>query len=92
MIGCGFVGSASVFALMQSGLFTEIVLIDADKNKAEGEAMDISHGIPFASPMKIYAGDDDDVADDLDFIIEDLSANTYLQKKFHRLEVSRRML
>ena len=56
MIGCGFVGSASVFALMQSGLFTEIILIDADKNKAEGEAMDISHGIPFASPMKIYAG------------------------------------
>ena len=63
MIGCGFVGSASVFALMQSGLFTEITLIDADKNKAEGEAMDISHGIPFASPMKIYAGDYDDVAD-----------------------------
>ena len=63
MISCGFVGSASVFALMQSGLFTELVLIDADKNKAEGETMDISHGIPFASPMKIYAGDYDDVAD-----------------------------
>ena len=63
MIGCGFVGSASVFALMQSGLFTEIVLIDADKNKAEGEAMDISHGIPFARQMKIYAGDYDDVSD-----------------------------
>lgn len=63
MVGCGFVGSASVFALMQSGLFSEIVLIDADKNKAEGEAMDISHGIPFASPMKIYAGDYDDVTD-----------------------------
>ena len=63
MIGCGFVGSASVFALMQSGLFTEIALIDADRNKAEGEAMDISHGIPFASPMRIYAGEYDDVAD-----------------------------
>ena len=63
MIGCGFVGSASVFALMQSGLFSEIVLIDADKDKAEGEAMDISHGIPFARPMKIYAGGYDDVAD-----------------------------
>ena len=63
MVGCGFVGSASVFSLMQSGLFTEIVLIDADKNKAEGEAMDISHGIPFTSPMKIYAGDYDDVKD-----------------------------
>ena len=63
IIGCGFVGSASVFALMQSGLFTEIALIDADEKKAEGEAMDISHGIPFASPMKIYAGTYDDVAD-----------------------------
>lgn len=63
MVGCGFVGSASVFALMQSGLFSEIVLIDADKDKAEGEVMDISHGVPFARPMKIYAGDYDDAAD-----------------------------
>jgi len=63
MIGCGFVGSASVFALMQSGLFSEIVMIDADRNRAEGEATDISHGIPFAKPMKIYAGDYDDITD-----------------------------
>lgn len=63
MIGCGFVGSASVFALMQSGLFTELVLIDADKNKAEGEAMDISHGLPFAHAMDIYAGTYADIAD-----------------------------
>lgn len=49
MIGCGFVGSASVFALMQSGLFSEIAMIDADMDKAEGEAMDISHGIPLKS-------------------------------------------
>ena len=38
MIGCGFVGSASVFSLMQSGLFSEIAMIDADVAKAEGEA------------------------------------------------------
>lgn len=63
MIGCGFVGSASVFALMQSGLFSEIVLIDSDRQKAEGEALDISHGIPFAKPMQIYAGDYDDIKD-----------------------------
>lgn len=63
MVGCGFVGSASVFALMQSGLFSEIVLIDANNEKAEGEAMDISHGIPFAMQMRIYAGDYDDVRD-----------------------------
>ena len=63
MIGCGFVGASSAFARMQSGIFSEMVMIDADHAKAEGEAMDISHGIPFASPMKIYAGDYDDVAD-----------------------------
>lgn len=63
MIGCGFVGAAAAFSLMQSGLFSEMVLIDADKDRAEGEAMDISHGLPFARPMKIYAGDYDDIVD-----------------------------
>ena len=63
MIGCGFVGSASAFSLMQSGMFSEIAMIDADQDKAEGEAMDISHGIPFAKQMKVYAGDYEDVKD-----------------------------
>ena len=63
IIGCGFVGAASAFSLMQSGLFSEMVLIDVDKNRAEGEAMDISHGVPFARQMKIYAGDYDDIVD-----------------------------
>ena len=63
IIGCGFVGSSSAFALMQSGLFSEMVLIDADVNRAEGEALDISHGLPFAKPMKIYAGGYEDIAD-----------------------------
>lgn len=63
IIGCGFVGAASAFCLMQSGLFSEIVLIDADPLKAEGEALDISHGVPFAKPVKIYAGNYDDIKD-----------------------------
>lgn len=63
VIGCGFVGSATAFCLMQSGLFSEIVLLDVDKDKAEGEAMDITHGTPFAGRMKIYAGDYDDIMD-----------------------------
>ena len=63
VIGCGFVGATSAFGLMQSGLFSEMVLIDANTEKAEGEAMDISHGIPFARPMKIYAGGYDDIMD-----------------------------
>ena len=63
IIGCGFVGSSSAFSLMQSGLFSEIVLLDADHKRAEGEAMDISHGIPFAKAMQIYAGNYDDLMD-----------------------------
>ena len=63
VIGCGFVGSSSAFALMQSGLFSEMVLIDADTKRAEGEAMDKSHGISFARPMQIYAGNYDDITD-----------------------------
>ena len=63
MVGCGYVGSATVFALMQSGLFSEIAMIDANPEKAEGEAMDISHGIPFAKQMRVYAGSYDDVED-----------------------------
>lgn len=49
--------------LMQSGLFSEMVLIDVDRDRAEGEALDISHGLPFARPMNIHAGDYDDASD-----------------------------
>ena len=50
VIGCGFVGSSIAFTLMQSGIFSELVLIDANRDKAEGEAMDLSHGLPFTHP------------------------------------------
>ena len=61
IIGTGFVGAASAFSLMQSGLFSEMVLIDADKERAEGEALDISHGVTFSKPINIYAGTYDDI-------------------------------
>ena len=63
VIGCGYVGASSAFAIMQSGLFSEMVLIDSNEDKAEGEALDISHGLPFAKPMQIYAGTYDDISD-----------------------------
>ena len=63
IIGCGFVGSACAFALMQSGLFSEMVLIDSNEKRAEGEALDISHGLPFSKPMQIYSGTYDDITD-----------------------------
>ena len=57
IIGCGYVGAATAFSIMQSGLFSEMVLLDVDRKKAEGEAMDIMHGMPFAMPIHIHAGD-----------------------------------
>ena len=63
IIGCGFVGSTTAFALMQTGVFSDLVLIDANPARAEGEAMDLSHGLPFAHPMKITAGTYDDIGD-----------------------------
>lgn len=63
IIGCGFVGSSIAFSLMQKQLFSEMVLIDANTKKAEGEAMDLSHGLPYTSPMNIYAGTYDDIVD-----------------------------
>ena len=63
VIGCGFVGSATAFTLMQSRLFSELVLLDVNMEKADGEAKDIAHRIPFAAQMKIYAGTYDDAAD-----------------------------
>jgi L-lactate dehydrogenase len=62
VIGAGFVGATSAFALMQSGLFSEIAILDINAKKAEGEAMDLNHGMPFAQPVRIYAGNYDDVA------------------------------
>ena len=63
VIGCGFVGSTSAFSLIQTGLFSEMVLIDANAKKAEGEAMDLSHGSAYLTPMNIYAGTYDDIVD-----------------------------
>ena len=63
IVGCGMVGATSAFALMEQGLFSELVLVDVNRERAEGEAMDIGHGMIFASPMNIYAGDYDDIMD-----------------------------
>ncbi|KUP09598.1 lactate dehydrogenase [Bacillus coahuilensis m2-6] len=56
LIGTGFVGSSYAFAMLNQGIAQEMVLIDLDFNKADGDARDLNHGLAFASPMKIYAG------------------------------------
>ena len=63
VIGVGFVGATSAFTLATSGLFSEVVLVDMNRKKAEGEAADINHGISFAKPCFVRAGDYGDLAE-----------------------------
>ena len=63
IVGCGAVGATAAYTLLGSGLFNELVLIDINQKKAEGEAMDIGHGVPFIHPVEIYAGTYEDLAD-----------------------------
>jgi L-lactate dehydrogenase len=62
LIGTGNVGATFAYALAQSGLAAEIVLIDANRTRAEGEAMDLNHAVPFFAPCRIWAGDYADCA------------------------------
>lgn len=48
LVGTGFVGMSMVYALLNQGGADELVLIDINKDKAVGEAMDLAHGIPYA--------------------------------------------
>lgn len=57
VVGAGLVGSTFAYALQLAGLAGEIVLIDANRAKAEGEAMDLMHSVPFGAPTRIWAGD-----------------------------------
>lgn len=62
ILGVGNVGATVAYTLTQNSLASEIVLIDINRAKAEGEAMDIIHGAPFSTPLNIYAGDYSDAA------------------------------
>jgi L-lactate dehydrogenase len=56
IVGCGMVGSASAFALVMRGVGREIVLVDLNRARAEAEANDIYHAVPFANPLTVRAG------------------------------------
>ncbi|HEV2863986.1 MAG TPA: L-lactate dehydrogenase [Pyrinomonadaceae bacterium] len=62
VVGCGHVGATSAYALMASGLAREIVLVDADPRRAEGEAMDLRQAIALSRPVDVRAGDWRDAA------------------------------
>src|SRR5512147_3036457 len=62
IVGCGMVGSTSAYALVMSGVGREIVLVDLNHARAEAEANDIHHAVPFAHPLTVRAGDYPDLA------------------------------
>jgi len=63
VVGAGFVGSTTAFTMMVQGVASEIVLIDVNKNKCEGEAMDLEHGLSFVKQSRVWAGDYADCKD-----------------------------
>ncbi|MFL5579800.1 MAG: L-lactate dehydrogenase [Gemmatimonadaceae bacterium] len=56
VVGAGHVGATFAYSLLLSGLAAEVVLIDVDAKRAEGEAMDLAHAVPFSRPARVWAG------------------------------------
>jgi len=87
IIGAGAVGSTFAYTLMNSGLAEEIILIDKNVEKAEGEVMDLNHGLFFAPPVRIAAGDYADCRD-ADLIV--ITAGAAQKPGESRLELTER--
>ena len=68
LVGDGAVGSSYAFALVAQNIAQEIGIIDINRAKAQGDAMDLSHALAFTSPKKIYAADYSD-AHDADIVV-----------------------
>ena len=62
IVGVGAVGTTTAYAFVMRGVGSEIVLVDIDKNRAEAEAKDIAHAVPFAHSLRVTAGDYSDLA------------------------------
>jgi L-lactate dehydrogenase len=63
IVGSGVVGSTAAYAMVMRGVGREIVLIDKNAQRAQAEADDILHAVPFAHPLQVRAGDYPDLAD-----------------------------
>jgi L-lactate dehydrogenase len=62
VIGAGHVGSTFAYTLLLRGLASELVLVDVNRDRAEGEAMDLSHSAPLAAPVRVTVGGYEDCA------------------------------
>jgi L-lactate dehydrogenase len=62
IVGSGFVGATAAYALVMRGVGRRVVLVDQNRARAESEADDILHAVPFAHPLEVTAGDYADLA------------------------------
>lgn len=69
IIGAGFVGSSAAYALLIEGAVSEIALIDVDRQKAQGEAMDLQHGLQFKPNVKISFWNDYSLCKDAEIVV-----------------------
>lgn len=87
IVGAGQVGSTFAFSLLLNGLVGRIVLVDVDRRRVEGEAMDLNHGVPLSNPVRIWAGDYADCAG-ADVVV--VTAGTAQREGESRLDLVRR--
>jgi L-lactate dehydrogenase len=85
IVGAGFVGTTFAYSLLIHGLASQIVIIDVDKERAEGEVMDLNHGMPFAYPARIQTGKYSDCKD-ADIIVIAVDKGQKIQQS--RLELA----
>jgi L-lactate dehydrogenase len=86
IIGAGFVGTTFAYSLLIRSLVSEIVLVDSDKDRAEGEAMDLSYGLPFLEPVDVRTGDYSD-CEDSDIVV--VTAGSARKSGQSRLELAK---
>ncbi|MDR0286266.1 MAG: L-lactate dehydrogenase [Clostridiales bacterium] len=87
IIGAGFVGASAAFSIASEGIASELVLVDVRREKAEGEAMDINHGLLYLSQMQIRAGDYSDIKG-ADIVV--ITAGTARKPGETRLDLTKR--
>ena len=87
VVGAGNVGATFAYALVQSGLASEIVLVDRNEARAEGEAMDLSHAVPFSRPTRVRAGT---LAECADAAITVITAGASQRPGETRMDLARR--
>jgi L-lactate dehydrogenase len=83
IVGAGFVGSTAAYALMIEGIASEIAIIDINKVKAEGEAMDLQHGLQFKQNAKITFSNSCSLCKDADVVV--ITAGKHTAGKQSRL-------